>query len=133
MWRALLGEDAPGATLDQRVAAICAGWDRGDLTRNDVLDLCFDAAVYEGISETLAKLGEPWRDDLFTYLQHWALADPDERPIHVFGGIYSYEVEPDPEKSAQMRQKVEDAQRAEDDHFMTVVRPLINAWWATQV
>lgn len=131
LWTMLLGDAAPKATLDQRLAAIRTGWDRGDLTGGDVQGLCFDAAVYDGISETLSKLDSPWRDRLFDELRHWAVADPTERPVRVFFGIYSYEVEPDPEKSARMRREVEAAQRAEDDHFMTVVRPIIDAWWTS--
>ena len=129
LWTMLLGAAAPGATLDQRLAAIRAGWSSGILTGGDVRELCFDAAIYDGIPETLSKLGGPWRDDLYQSLRHWAEADPSERPVRLFFGIYSYEVEP--EKSARMRREVEAAQRAEEDHFMTVVRPRIDAWWAT--
>jgi len=131
LWTMLLGVAAPGATLDQRLAAIRAGWNSGALTGGDVRELCFDTAVYDGISETLSKLGGPWREDLYQSLRHWALASPTENPVRLFGGTYGYEVEPDPEKSARMRREVEAAQRAEGDHFMTVVRPRIDAWWAT--
>ena len=100
------------------------------LTGNNVNTLCFDAAVYDGISATLSKLDGPWRDELFEAIERWALADPAEQPIRIFGGIYMYEFESDPEKAARMRKEVEDRHAAEDAQFMTVIRPRIRAWWA---
>lgn len=129
LWYGLLGDDAATASLDRRLAAVRVGWDTGALTRGAADKLYFDAAVFDGIDETLSKLDDPWRESLFTTLREWALADPSEKPIRIFGGIYSYEMESDPEKAAQMRKEVEDRHAEEDAHFMNVILPDIRAWW----
>lgn len=50
--------------------------------------------------------------------------------MRVFGGIYAYEVEPDPVKRERMKAEVEAEQAAESEFFDTVVRPKIKAWWS---
>jgi hypothetical protein len=130
-WRFLLGADASTASLDQRLAAVDAGWNQGVLTNGAVDSLYFDAAVFDGFDATLSRLDARRREALFETLQAWALADPAEQPINLSGAVYAYEWEPDPEKAARMKREVDDAQAAEDAYFMNVIRPRINAWWAT--
>jgi hypothetical protein len=87
-------------------------------------------ALHDGIEDTLQLLDEPWRADLFETLKQWALADPSEEPIHIFGGIYAHEWESDPAKAARMKREVEEARAAEVNYFMNVIRPQIQEWWS---
>jgi hypothetical protein len=131
-WRYLLGPDAATASLDQRLAAVDAGWNQGVLTDGEVDGLYFDAAVFDGFDATLSKLDASRREALFESLRSWALADPAEQPISLFCGTYAYEWESDPEVAARMRKKVEDERAEESAFFMNVIRPRINAWWAAR-
>src|SRR4030095_1505913 len=131
-WHRVLGPGGAPATLERRRRAVQAAWDGGDVPRADVHDLHFDAAVFDGIEETLALLDAPWRDALFARLERWALADPAERPLTIFGGIHSYEHEPDPEEAGRQKREVDDRQAASEAYFMNVVRPRIGAWWAAR-
>lgn len=89
----------------------------------------FDAAVEHGIDEVLALLEEPEREFVLDSLTLWALAPPDEKPCRVFGGIYKYEYDPDPEKAARMKREIQEGYDAEDRYFMEVTRPRIDTWW----
>ena len=115
--------------LDSRIAAVLKQWEDGMITNREAEGLLFDVAVQAGIEETLARLGPEWHDRVFEILRGWATAAPDARPIKILGGIYRYEYESDPIEAARMRKEVEDADAADEHHFMQVVRPLIRTWW----
>jgi len=128
-WLTLVGDGPEPRSIQDRLELVRRAWEAAEFTRGEVNDLHFDLALHDGIEETLQFLDETWRADLVETLKHWALADPDAEPFHIFGGIYAYEREPDPAKAASMRREVEEARAAEVTYFLTVIRPRIDDWW----
>ncbi|WP_441292592.1 hypothetical protein ACSRUE_21315 [Sorangium sp. KYC3313] len=118
------------ATVDVCVATVCARWDEGSITMGEALDAYLDVAVDKGIDAVLDRLDETFRHELLQVLMGWALAGPDPKIIRIFGGIYSYEREPDPIKAAQMKRDVEAMHAEEDAYFLDIALPRIRSWWA---
>jgi hypothetical protein len=116
-------------SIETLVQALDRYWHSGRISFGEMKGLYFDVAVSMGIEELLSRIGEPWHDEVFEELKGWALADPAARPIHVFGGIYAYELEPDPKVREEGCRRVKANEEAEADHFVAVIRPRIDAWW----
>lgn len=122
--------DLQDATVDVCMAAICAWWDEGSITMGEALDAYLDVAVDKGIDAVLDRLDDTFRHELLQVLKGWALAGPDPKIIRIFGGIHSYELEPDPIKAAQMKRDVEARHAEEDAYFVDIALPRIRSWWA---
>ncbi|WP_438016839.1 hypothetical protein WMF18_39585 [Sorangium sp. So ce315] len=124
--------DLQDATVDVCVAAVRARWDEGLITLGEAVDAHLDVAVHKGIDAVLDRLDEAFRRELLEVLEGWALAGPSPEIIRIFGGIYSYQREPDPEKAAQMKREVEARHAEEDAYFIGVALPRIRSWWAAR-
>lgn len=118
-------------SVDDQLRAVEKAWTDGRLARGEADGLYFDVAVFGGIDEVLRKMPEAFRVRLLESLMAWATAPLAgiEGSVRVFGGIYSYEVEHDPVKRAQMKAELEARHAAEDAYLVDVVQPRIIAWW----
>lgn len=126
MWRGIVRP----STIEGQIKAVLEAWTSGNHARGEIDSLYFDVMVFEGFA--VERIPDGFRDRVLESLKAWALAPEEAKSVRVFGGIYAYEVEPDPVKRAAMKAKVEAEQAAENEFFDTVVRPKIKAWWSTR-
>ena len=117
--------------LEAALDHVSNAWDSGLLSQAEVEGELFDVAVTYGINETLGRAVDRslcWGLMLFRQLVRTATAT--EPPLQMFGGVRRWEIEPDPQVRAELREAAEAAERAESAHFVEVVWPKVKAWWA---
>lgn len=126
MWRGIVRP----STVEGQIEAIREAWVGGNFARGEIDSLYFDVMVFEGFP--IDAVPEGFRDRVVESLKAWATAPEDEKGVRIFGGIYAYEVEPDPVKRAAMKAEVEAEEAAESLFFESIVRPRIKSWWSTR-
>jgi len=114
--------------IDSSLRETLAFWEDGLLARGEMEDRLFELVIKTDIDKVLARLPQPWHDAVLKNLQSWA-EDEDREPITIFGGIYKYEMEPDPAKAAEMKREVQEEQAADTKHLKEIVIPMIRDWW----
>lgn len=106
-------------------------WDLGLISRAEAESAYFDCvAQSDDINKAIEEIPSEFRFRVFYSLRDAALYPEDKEVFFVMGGIYSYELEKDPIKKAQMKKEVDDREKAERDHYNNVIRPKIRSWWA---
>jgi|KBSMisStaDraftv2_1062788.scaffolds.fasta_scaffold2362633_1 hypothetical protein len=108
-----------------QVTEVMALWNDGMLGRGEVAPRLADLLTATNIDEVWAATPDEWRADLLKYLEGLA---GDGELISISGGIYMYEVEPDPVRRAEMKAEVEREEAARNAYIEQVIVPALRNW-----
>lgn len=122
-----LPENRHVALLDNdSVSLIVNGFEQGDITHTEAFDMLLGLIHDDNIDALIASVPETWREEFAEFLTSYA--QPKFEWVEIFGGIKSWEREPDSSRREEGRRADQQRREAERAHFHAVILPCIHAW-----
>ena len=111
--------------VEAAVANVIASWDDGRVAKGEVVARLTDLLTATNVAEVVAAVPPEWRAP---FVDHLRAIAAEGSLVRIVGGIYSYELEGDAARRAEMMAAIAGQRAAEDARFEAIIRPAIREW-----